>query len=138
MAAVVVSALSILCMKSHADDSARTHDIVADDYFTLANIGTCKISPDADYVAYTESRWEKDLDGRNTDLWVVHCATKETRRLTFNQATEGSIRWSPNSRYIYFRSNQERAGEENPPYDGKQQVWRIPPTGGEPQAVTRV
>src|SRR5262249_39850746 len=29
-------------------------------------------------------------------------------------------------------------GDKRPPYDGKAQVWRLPHSGGEPQAVTRV
>ena len=29
------------------------------------------MSPDGQHIAYTELRWEKENDGRNTDLWVV-------------------------------------------------------------------
>ena len=116
----------------------RDHDIVPDDYFTIATIGSCTISPDGRYVAYTDTRWEPPEEKRNTDLWVVETKTKLVRRLTFDRARDGSPKWSPDSRYIYFTSGRKRAGEENPPYDGKKQVWRILPEGGQPTAVTRV
>ena len=40
-----------------ADPPARTHDIEVEDYFTLAGITGCAISPDGRYPAYTELRW---------------------------------------------------------------------------------
>ncbi len=45
---------------------------------------------------------------------------------------------APTGAWIYFTSSPERAGEEAPPLDGSKQVWRISPTGGEPQPVTRI
>ncbi len=121
-----------------ADEPVRDHVIVADDYFGLATITSCKMSPDGRFIAYTEMRWDKELDRRNTDLWVVSMASKEVRRLTFDPAGDGSPQWSADSRWIYFSSGRERAGEEKPPYDGKTQVWRVAVGGGEIFPVTRV
>lgn len=118
--------------------STRTHDITVDDYFTVAVVTGGVISPDGSRVAYTDMRWEDPESKRNTDLWVVDARTKETRRLTFDKANEGSPRWSPDGRYVYFTANYRRAEEKNPPFDGKTQVWRIDPDGGEPEALTRV
>ncbi len=116
----------------------RDHDVTPDDYFTIAPITSCAASPDGRYIAYTEMRWEPPAEKRNTDLWVVETGTKAVRRLTFDRAGDLSPKWTPDSGYIYFTSNRKRAGEEDPPYDGKKQVWRISPQGGEPMAVTRV
>lgn len=121
-----------------ADAPVRDHNIVADDYFTLATITGCRMSPDGRYVAYTEMRWDKELDGRNTDLWVVSTQTKEVTRLTFDPAADVSPQWSPDSRRVYFSTSRTRPGEEKPPYNGKTQVWRIGVEGGEPLPVTRL
>ncbi len=51
--------------------SKRTHHILPDDYFTLARISNCKVSPDGKFVAYTEGRWEPAINRQNSDVWVV-------------------------------------------------------------------
>ncbi len=131
--AVLTAAAPVL-----AGPPERTHDVEPDDYFGLATITSCAVSPQGDHVAYTEMRWVEALDGRNTDLWVVDCATKARRRLTFDKAADGGPAWSPDGKYIYFTSARKRAGEKNPPHNGKKQVWRVSRDGGEPLAVTRV
>ena len=130
--------VTLLATTALADPPVRDHDIVPEDYFTIGVITDCAVSPDGRLVAYTESRWDKDLDGKNTDLWIVDQETKAAQRLTFDKANEGSPRWSPDGRYLYFTSSRKRAGEEAPPYDGKKQVWRISPDGSGLLAVTRV
>ena len=121
-----------------AGETKRDHDVVPEDYFTIGSISTVAASPDGRFIAYTESRWEPPREKRNSDLWVVDTISKKTRRLTFDPASVGSPQWSPDGRHIYFTSNRKRAGEEDPPWDGERQVWRISPEGGEAQAVTRV
>lgn len=116
----------------------RTHEITIDDYFTLAVMGTCTVSPDGEGIAYTEVRWEPPEEKRNTDLWVVNAETRESTRLTFDKAADSAPTWSPDGQWLYFTSNRSRAGEESPPYDGSKQVWRMTPKGGEPSTVTRV
>lgn len=123
-----------------AGDTApvRDHTIVSDDYFTIAQVTGCKVSPDGRFVAYTETRWDESEDKRNTDLWVVATDTREPTRLTFDPAGDGSPQWSPDAKWIYFTSSRKRPGEEKPPYNGETQVWRIRPDGGEPFPVTRL
>ena len=113
--------------------SKRTHDILPDDYFTLASISNCKLSPDGKFVAYTERRWAQSINRQNSDLWVVEMNSKQTRRLTLDPAADGSGQWSPDSRYLYFMSNRKQANET-----AERQVWRIAADGSALQQVTRV
>lgn len=113
--------------------SKRTHDIQPDDYFTLASISNCRLSPDGRYVAYTERRWDQSINGKNSDLWVVEMSSKQTRRLTLDPAADGSAQWSRDSRYLYFLSNRNQANER-----AERQVWRIAPDGSALQQVTRI
>ena len=135
-AAVLIALLSAPLAQAQAP--ARTHHIELDDYFTLAVISNIAPSPDGKNVAYTEARWDKSLDGRNTDLWVVETSTRIRQRLTFDPAPDQAPSWDPFGRYLYFTSSPKRTGERTPPYDGKTQVWRIWPGSSEPTPVTRV
>ncbi len=137
-AIAIVLSTAFCVAAASADQPVRDHDIVPEDYFTIGVITGCALSPDGRHIAYTESRWEPPAEKRNTDLWVLDTRAKAVRRLTFDRAGDGSPQWDADAQYIYFTSNRKRAGEEDPPYDGKRQVWRISPGGGEPKAVTRV
>ena len=117
--------------------AARTHDIVAADYFTVAHVAQVAISPDGSAVVWAESRWVKGQALRNVDLWVVNTRTRATKRLTFDSAADLHPQWSANSAWIYFASNRKRPSAVVP-YDGKRQVWRIRPDGSGLMAVTRV
>lgn len=134
---VFLAAVS-LHASARSEPVVRDHEITVEDYFTLAVLGDCTISPDGRYVAYTDQRWEPPQDKRNTDLWVVEVERRLARRLTFDKAADGSPKWSADGSMLYFTSNPQRGEEKEPPYNGKKQVWRIPREGGEPFAVTRV
>jgi dipeptidyl aminopeptidase/acylaminoacyl peptidase len=128
---------SLICLSAYAAEPAR--DVTVDDYFSLASIAEFKVSPHGDYVAYGEARWQQSSDDRRADIWVVSTgAVPQPRKLTFDRANDHCLRWSADSRTIYFLGNRKRPGETRPPYDGSNQVWRVSVDGGELQAVTCV
>jgi len=135
---LMAATMLLLTQVSLADAPQRTHDVEPEDYFSIGVITSVAVSPDGSNIAYTELRWEPPTDKRNSDLWIVNTSSKEQIRLTFDSANEGGPQWSPDGQYIYYRAGYKRAGEDTPPYDGKGQIWRISPHGGDPQAVTRV
>jgi dipeptidyl aminopeptidase/acylaminoacyl peptidase len=121
-----------------AAEPARTHDIELEDYFTLGVVQEVAASPDNAHVAYTELRWEPPQEKRNTDLWVVTIRTKAIQRLTFDPGADDHPVWSPDSSYVYFTGSRKQGDGKTAPYNGKKQVWRISPQGGEPFPVTRL
>jgi dipeptidyl aminopeptidase/acylaminoacyl peptidase len=133
-----LAALLLLVSASQAKAPKREHDITVDDYFTLATISDCVISPDGEVIAYTEGRWQQSTDDRKTDLWMLDTKGATVRRLTSDRANDRSPQWAPDNKTIYFLGNRQRAGEKRPPFDGKTQVWKIGTEGGEPSAVTKV
>jgi len=138
--AKVLILLTILAttLPAWAAETTRQHDLEPVDYFSIAGISTPALSPDGSRVAWIESRWEKALDRRNNDLWVMSLESGAPVRLTFDPAGESGPVWSGDGRSIYFAAGYERAGEQRPPFDGSRQVWKITATGGEPVAITRV
>ena len=133
-----LAGMIVLLMPAAIPAAERTHDITADDYFTIGVISQCAVSPDGRYIAYVEQRWDKSADKRNRDLWIVECKTRGVRRLTFDLAADDAPKWGADGRWIYFSSARERPGDDKPPYNGKAQVWRIGVDGLGLAPVTRI
>ena len=79
------------------------------------------LSPDGRYIAYFA-----DSFGPLGDIWVVSSAGGEPRRLTFDDGRVGSPAWTPDGRFVIYRSS--RGGAPN--------LWAVPFAGGEARAVT--
>jgi tricorn protease len=94
------------------------------------------VKPDGTMVAFNRSGgsyWRKGYRGnRADDIWVQNLATKQVTRLTdadpreYKEFTQDVYPMWGSDGHIYFSS--ERNGIFN--------IWRIPPTGGEPEQVT--
>jgi len=121
-----------------AESVERTHTVQPDDYFSLAVMDRCAISPSGTRVAYTEQRWNPPEPARNRDLWVVDVESGKRLRLTFDPASDTHPVWDPAEEWIYFSSARSAPEETDPPRNGKKQVWRIRPTGSDLQVVTRL
>jgi dipeptidyl aminopeptidase/acylaminoacyl peptidase len=128
----------LLCAAAVQAQAARDHDIVPDDYFTIDSLAAPVLSPSGDRVVYARARWVKDLDRRNTDLWVVDLRTRQNLRLTFDSASDHGAAWSSDGNHIYFLSSRSRPGDDQPPWNGKGQIWRIGARGNNIQPVTRI
>jgi dipeptidyl aminopeptidase/acylaminoacyl peptidase len=119
-----------------AETPVRDHEIQAEDYFDLTVLGNLSVSPDGKQIAYTESRWGRGKEGRSTDLWTIGSDGQNLRRLTFDGLGGRHPVFSPDGKWIYFTGGMDW-GTDDPPYNGKTQVWRLPAEGGQPQPLTR-
>ncbi len=125
----------IFCLQS----AEPNYQITTDDYFSLSYLSSCAVSPSGSYAAWTEGRWDEDLDKRNTDIWIVETNIPNATplRLTFDEAYDGSLQWGSNDEWLYFSSLRGNKGNDLP-RNGKKQVWRIKPDGTQLMAVTRL
>lgn len=123
----------VLCLR--VDGSLE--GVTTDDYFSLSYLSSCAISPSGTFTAWTEGRWDKDLNRRNTDIWISETRNGQSSRLTFDEASDGSLQWGDTDQWLYFSSRRGSKGDDLP-RNGKRQVWRIKPDGSQLMAVTRL
>ena len=80
--------------------------------------GTPRWSPDGRWIAYDALE-----ESGEYGIYVIDAAGGSARPLTARGAVPS---WSRDGKWIYFRSNRS----------GRDEIWRIPPTGGTPEQIT--
>jgi Tol biopolymer transport system component len=83
------------------------------------------LSPDGGQVAYTILQRDLENDEYVRQLWLADVETGEKRRITFDGASTGSLRWHPAGYLSFLRS-----------HDGQKQIWINLLDGSEPRPVT--
>ena len=126
---LMTTILALVLVATLAGAGERTHQIEAEDYFSIAAFTGITVSPDGTMAAWSEMRWSVEDDGRNTELWSVDLESGTTQRLTFDAVGPSGLRFSKDGRWIYFSASDA---------DGNSQIWRIPPSGGEARKISSV
>ncbi|MFZ0798722.1 MAG: PDZ domain-containing protein [Terriglobales bacterium] len=80
-------------------------------------------SPDGSMIAFTG-----EYDG-NTDVFVVPTIGGVPKRLTYHPAADSAVGWTPDGKYVIFRSNRESS---SPRYT---KLFKVPLNGGLPTAL---
>jgi dipeptidyl aminopeptidase/acylaminoacyl peptidase len=124
--APVCVALAILAIPGAAEEDPAPH-FTLEAFLQVPTLGAPALSPDGGQVAYLHRKRSLDQDERLVSLWVAPTDGGKPKRITFSDATPGSIAWRPGGGLSYRRS----AGEGEPP-----QVWLNPLDGSEPRPVT--
>lgn len=122
LSALALMSMSLIASSSLA--SQRDHTITTDDFFSVAGMGGVQLSPDGRQAVWLESRWDKELDKAQRDLWLVNTKSSQSQRLTFTNESESSPQWSPDSQYIYYLG-QQGDKEGKAPFNAKRQVFRL-------------
>jgi len=80
-------------------------------------------SPDGSMIAFTG-----EYDG-NTDVFIVPASGGVPRRLTYHPAADFAVGWTPDGKYVIFRSNRESG---SPRYT---RLFRVSVNGGLPTVL---
>jgi dipeptidyl aminopeptidase/acylaminoacyl peptidase len=98
------------------------------DVFEVNSVSSPQISPHAREVLYLveETDWEENTYRRQA--WLADIKSGDKKQLTFGKDGVGSLRWSPDEKFISFTASR---GEE-----AKAQVWILSSDGGEARALT--
>jgi len=93
-----------------------------EDSFAIERVGSPRISPDGEWVAYTVSTTSLKENKSETRIWMVPAAGGDPMPMTGKGSSASRPRWSPNGKYLSFLASR---GE------GKTQVWVLDRRGGE-------
>jgi len=130
LAAMVLGAA---CSLAHAAESATTPArrlLAVDDIYTLHDLSDPQLSPDAKWLAYTETRLDAQADESRSQVWMVPTAGGDPVPMTSPERSASNPRWSPDGRYLAFLAA--------PDEDQKSQVWTLFLEGGEAVKRTAV
>jgi dipeptidyl aminopeptidase/acylaminoacyl peptidase len=94
----------------------------------MQRISDPQVSPDGKWVTFSVRDTDYDANRGRYDVWLAAIDGSSVARLTTHQEGDQDARWSADGRWIYFMSSRT----------GSSQVWRIQPTGGEAQQVTKL
>jgi dipeptidyl aminopeptidase/acylaminoacyl peptidase len=123
----LICAFVVLLVASPAS-AARSFQV--EDMQRLSRLGGARISPDGTRVAFTITRSDVSKNRTATNVWMVPAVGGDALQLTFaDRGSNSGLRWSPDSRYLYFISNR---------VDSKRQIFRLPIAGGEAKQITSV
>ncbi len=125
-----------LLLTPYSQAAERTHQITTDDFFDIGGMQSVQLSPDGKLAIWLESRWDKELDKSQKDLWQVNTKNRKATRLTFTNESESSPQWSPNGEFIYYLGKVTQEGKKAP-FNGKNQVFRIAKSGGDAVPITK-
>jgi dipeptidyl aminopeptidase/acylaminoacyl peptidase len=110
----------------HSQTVAK-HPITFEDLIKLHRVGDPKISPDGQWVAYTVSTPDMELNRGVSNIWAVRTSGGDALQLT-SGGRDSSPAWSPDGKTLAFISGR----------DGNSQIYLLPMDGGEAREVTHL
>jgi dipeptidyl aminopeptidase/acylaminoacyl peptidase len=121
---IVMSAAALLAWSTngYAD---RLFDI--DTYLAMKGVSSITISPDGEYLAYTQSHRDLEKDTWQSAVWMKPSASGQPVRMSAAGTGAWSPKWSPDNRYLAVLSARE---------NGRTQVWLYDRRGGDARQLT--
>ena len=107
---------------------ALSRPLTPEDQYNVRNISEARLSPDGNWVAYTVTRDDADLDEETSDIWMSRVDGSATVRLTNTPESEYTPRWSPDGSRLAFISDR---GTD----DDSGRIWLLDMRGGEAQLL---
>jgi dipeptidyl aminopeptidase/acylaminoacyl peptidase len=107
---------------------ARAKGLTVDDMLAMQRVGAPVVSPDGKWVAFAVRDTDLEANRGRFDIWLVGVDGAGLMRLTSDPENDTDPEWSADGKWVYFTSTRS----------GSAQVWRIRPTGGEAEQVTKL
>ena len=77
------------------------------DIFNLENVSSPQMSPDGSKIIYVRNFRDVMTDKSYSNLWVINFDGTDNRPLTTGNHNDFNPTWSPDGRYILYRSNRD-------------------------------
>ncbi len=129
----ILSLALLLCLPSLGAGQEESSDregraLRIDDLLEIKRVGSPKVSPDGDWVAYTVSTSSLEPGESGTRIWMVPSAGGEPVPMTAEGYSASSPDWSPDGRYLSFTASRGDSA--------RTQVWVLDRRMGEGQQLT--
>jgi dipeptidyl aminopeptidase/acylaminoacyl peptidase len=138
MSFAVLAVLSLIGFGSHNSRAQSKRGVTPEDYLSFKFVGDPHISPDGKWVAYVLTVIDQKKNRRESSVWMVSIdGTAPPRRLTSENFTANSPRWSPDGKTLAFLSARpaDASSTETP----KAQIYLLSMAGGgEAIALTKL
>lgn len=96
---------------------------------SLKRVGAPKISPDGQWVIYSQQAVSYEAESNTSDLWIASTdGTQAPRKITQTKAGEDNYFWHPTEKKIFFTAKRE--GDESA------QLYSLDFAGGDAQRVS--
>ena len=127
----IASLLFLACPLLSSDQAYSQERLLidVDDLFALRNVGSPRVSPDGEWIAYTVSTTSLEKERSFTRVWMVSADGNDRLPMTAEGTSSSSPAWSPDGRYLTFTAARD---------EGETQVWALDRRGGEAVALTDV
>jgi len=102
--------------------------LTVDDMLAMQRVSDPQVSPDGKWVAFSVRETDVDANKGRFDIWLAAIDGTTVSRLTSSPDADTEARWTADGKWLYFMSTRT----------GSSQVWRIKPTGGEAEQVTKL
>ena len=119
---VTANAIGLAAQEAAGTGAGR---VTPDDLFLITDLADPDFHPGGRRLAFATSRMDREANSYVHALWEADVETGELRQLT-RGAGDQSPKWSPDGRWLAFRSSR----------DGSPQVWVLPEGVGEARPVT--
>ena len=127
---VFLAAWLAACLAGPVFAQPATDRFVPADLARLAGVTEPDLSPDGEFVAYTVTTTNGEVDALVSDLWRVSHDGRDRVQLTRTaKASEWQPLWSPDGRSLAFLADRGGTGATT-------QVWLLPAAGGEARKLT--
>src|ERR1044072_490699 len=108
--------------------TATAKGLTIEDMLAMQRVSDPQVSPDGKWVAFSVRDTDYDANKGRFDVYVAAVDGSSVTRLTTDEANDQAAKRAPGGQYVYFISTRS----------GSSQVWRIRPTGGEAEQVTKL
>jgi dipeptidyl aminopeptidase/acylaminoacyl peptidase len=108
--------------------AAAPHGLTIDDMLAMQRVSDPVVSPDGKWVAFVVRETDVEANKGRTDIWLAAVDGSAVKQMTTSPGSDSEPQWSRDGKSIYFLSSRS----------GSNQVWKIRPTGGEAEQVTKL
>ncbi|HEY6177367.1 MAG TPA: S9 family peptidase [Kofleriaceae bacterium] len=107
---------------------AAAKGLTIEDMLAMRRISDPAVSPDGKLIAFSVRDTDVDANRGRSDIWLAASDGSSIKQLTTSPENDTDPQWSADGGWLYFVSSRS----------GSSQVWRIRPSGGEAEVVTKL